>query len=51
VLKSGVTNSAELRILFKVLAVTAFQAVSIHSSGGKKKGTETRDTRGVPTDM
>lgn len=37
---------AELRILFKVLAVAAFQAVSVHSSGGRKE-----DTRGVPTDM
>jgi len=41
----------ELRILLKVLAVTAFQAVSVYSSGGRKGGTETRKTRAVPTDM
>ena len=39
----------EVKILLEVLAVTAFQVVSIYSSG-REGGTETRETRVVPTD-
>jgi hypothetical protein len=42
---------AELRILLKILAVTAFQAVSVYSTGGRKGGTETRETRDIRIDM